>query len=78
MNPILAPDNCLLPVYEVTVTLKNKDNLHGYCRGYPDLRTCGEWLHMTVEMPCKGHLMVRTEEIAYVIYRPRRPKEEGQ
>lgn len=64
-----------LRVYEVKVVLKNREYLHGYCYGYPYTANFGEWLYLSVEMPCKGRLAIKTEEIAYILYRPRRGKE---
>lgn len=75
MSRILPPDYNLPPIYEVKVSLKNREELRGFCRGTPDPGTFGEWLYLAVEMPYKSHILVKTEEIAYINYRPRREKE---
>lgn len=62
-------------IYEVKVSLKNGEWLNGYCRGIPNACTFADWIRLTIEMPYKGVVVVKTEEIVYILYRPRREKE---
>lgn len=64
-------------VYEVKVLLKNGAWINGYCRGCPNYSTFGDWLHLTIEAPYEGWVIVKTEEIVYIIYRLRKEEKDS-